>query len=360
METPIFTSEDVIRYSETRLFGSNVGPDDVSEIQLHNAVLPSELEEQIGKERGYDFCNVAQENGREPIFFHDGTLFIPQYSGFGRRQRYEDMIEAYIKASGRDITFTSHERWSNPRQTGIWYGNFAYDFIKKFTLTPGSKDITTFVIGPTNAFAKQAQVLNHRIDDYLYSQVLDIQESLILNMCYVYADQAGFILEKLLRDEEAIARKNGGKRKIRVLMMGRVGSLGPARKHSLIYPTGIIDEVNLMKGRTHMHQIENVLNDGLYYSGGNLNVRSVMGETREQLLAAKDAKCTMVEMESSEAVAAIEIAQRRYHRHLEINFGFVGHVSDHPLHGDNLAKELDSDLGEQRAVKRIIDHVKNH
>lgn len=358
MATAIFTPENVIEYAETRLFGSNVGSDDVHSIELHNAVLPSELVQIIIKNRDYDFSKVEQENGREPIFFHDGTLYLSQYSGFGRRQRYEDMIKAYIEVTGKDITFSSHDRWDNPKQTGIWYGNFAYDFVKAFSRSPGSEDITTFVIGPTDGFAKQATIIEKRDSEYLDSQILDIAGTRALNMDYVYADQAGLLLEKLLRDEEAIASTKDKRRKIRILMMGRVGSLEPIIKHSLIYPTSVIDEVNLMKGRTHLHKVENILDDGTYFIGANLNVRSVIGETREQLLAARQLGCVMVEMESSEALAAIEIASRRYHRHLDIEFGFVGHVSDLPLQGDTLAKELDSDLGERRAVKKIIDHIK--
>ena len=79
MSTPIFTPEDLKLYAETRLFGNNVRPADVSSIRLYNGTLPSELIYMITSIRGDDYVKVEQKNGREPLFFHDGVLFIPQY-----------------------------------------------------------------------------------------------------------------------------------------------------------------------------------------------------------------------------------------------------------------------------------------
>src|SRR3989338_2601264 len=75
---------------------------------------------------------VEQNNGREPIYFSDGVLFIPQYSGFGRQNRYERMISDYtehIAASGRKIKFTAHNLDSDARKKNMAYDNHAYDFI---------------------------------------------------------------------------------------------------------------------------------------------------------------------------------------------------------------------------------------
>ena len=94
MTTPTFTPAQVKKYAETRLFGENVTPEMVVKIQLYNGTLPSALEERL-QTLGKQPRQVQQENGREPIYYTpDRTLHIPQYSGFGRRRRYEEMIFA--------------------------------------------------------------------------------------------------------------------------------------------------------------------------------------------------------------------------------------------------------------------------
>ena len=122
MATPIMTSEQIIAYSETRLFGTNVGPDDVSAINLHNGILPSRLEHMLSSV-GSEFERVEQKNGREPVFFQNGVLHIPQFSGFGRRMRYEELIEAYITASDREINFRSLEVEGRARKTNHAFDN---------------------------------------------------------------------------------------------------------------------------------------------------------------------------------------------------------------------------------------------
>ncbi len=361
MATPIFTPEDIITYAETRLFGLNVRPGDVGTIELHNAVLPSELEGLLARQGRGDFVRVAQDNGREPIFFHDGTLYIPQYSGTGRRRRYEDMVDAYNGVTEKRMDFKSLEREQNPLRTDIFYENFAYDFVKAFSFSDDARGVRTVIIGPISGFKKMTDIVRERTSEYLSSQILDAGGKLALNMCYVYADQAGIILTKLLRDYQARAREDKTNTAVDIYIMGRVGCLAEGfSRHDIICPTGILDEINLAEGSSRMHGIANVLHDSGQVRGGNLNVQSVIGETREKLEDARKAGCICTDMELSEAAAAIESAGRRYRKYLTVRFGFVGHVSDLPLQGDTLATELDSDLGEQRAVKRIVDYIKEH
>jgi len=92
------------------------------------------------------------------------------------------------------------------------------------------------------------------------------------------------------------------------------------------------------------------------YIGLNLNVISVVKETYEQLEMAKENGCVCVEMETREATESINQARRRY-PNLNISFGFIGYVSDAPLSGDTIEKEIDSDKGETDAAKIIIDII---
>lgn len=377
----VFTPKQLIKYAETRLFGSNVTPDMVHRIELHNGVLPSLLEQHIISEFG-EAIKVVQKNGREPLFYSNGTLFIPQYSGFGRRRRYESMINAYIKASEREISFdgfklinTEHgisfkslDLDEDPRKTNHAYDNFAYDFVTGL-FVPDEKyvnkkvfqldfdEITTVIFGPTDAVAKQTDVVDRGNSTYLDAQIVRVGDERVLNIGYVYADQAGIMIDKMLREYEALARKGKKTLDIRIFMFGRVGGLEEGmRRHDLVYPTGIIDDVDLMNGRECVYPMHNVLAQ-VKGDRFNFNPTAVVNQTTEQLERARDLGCVCTEMETRETVESINKARRRYSGKIGVEFGFVGYVSDLPLRGDTLADELDSEKGEQESVRVILDNI---
>jgi len=367
--TKILTPEKIIRYAETRLFGDNVRPHNVKVIELHNGVLPSSLEEMLNQRCG-GFQRVLQENSREPIYFRDGRLFIPQYSGFGRRKRYESMIKAYLQVIGEDIGFKSCELEGDERKTNIEYDNLAYDFVVGLFVPEDKYEdrrvfdteiqgVTHVIFGSLDAVAKQADVVERENTPYLGAQLVKIGEELVLNIGYVYADQAGIIIDKMLREYEALARKQNKKLRIGLYMFGRVGGLkDEMKRHQLVSTAGIIDEVDLLQNRHHVYPMHNVLlSSPDRHRGLNLNVTSVIHETVEQLEQAREWGCISIDMETRESVESVNRARRRYEK-LDINFGFMGYISDLPLKGDTLADELDSDKGEQAAVAEIVKAVR--
>jgi hypothetical protein len=355
--TRILTPEKVIKYAETRLFGSNVTPNDVNHIELHNAVLPSQLEKIIKKKHG-NFERVIQENGREPIYFKDGILFIPQYSGFGRGRRYEETIKAYKEIKGLPNDFFSiHFPENNPRKT-YNYDFFAYDLVKKLFLEEGMNDVDTIILGPIDAVAKQAEVVKRENEEYLPYQFLYIKGKRVLNLSYVYADQGGILIDKIMREYEALATDTGKEREVCIFMFGRVGGLkDEMKRHDLVSPIGIMDESDLKEGTGFIQFFYNYLIDSDHYRGINFNPTSVINEDEETLQKAKEKGFVCIEMETREAVDAVNKANRRYHDKVEGKFGFLGYVSDVPLIGDTIEKELDSDKGEQAAVTEIIRNI---
>lgn len=361
MTTPVLSPEKVVKYAETRLFGKNVSPDDVQSISLHNGTLPSRLEHMLASVGGSDFERVVQSNSREPIYFQRGSLHIPQYSGFGRRRRYEQMISAYLQASGRPIEFRSLEVEGKARKTNHAYDSFAYDFVKKLFETEPMGDTTAVIFGPLSAVARQASVSKVRPDEYLPSQIVAVRGRKVLNMGYVFSDQAGILIDKMLIEYAAIAQQKHDKFGIQLFMFGRVGGLHQdMRRHDLVYPTGIIDDTDLEEGNKFVYPVHNVLAKGRKFEGLNLNISAVVNQTVEQLRRAIDSKCICVEMETRETVDAVNQGKRRYAGTLGIEFGFVGHVSDVPLKDDTIDRELDSVRGEQAALKVIMAHIKRH
>jgi hypothetical protein len=374
--TKVMTPKKKKIYAETRLSGVDRHISTFNEIQLHNGVLPSQLEQFISKNYGH-FSRLEQPNGREPMYHSGNTLFIPQYSGFARAHRYKFMIDAYIDTSGRNIIFRTFNLDNSARKKNNAYDNNAYDFVVGMFVPDGSyedrrvfknndiKDITKIIFGSTNAVAKNqnVKVIETGSSEYLDAQIVEIDGERVLNLGYVYGDQAGILLDKILREYEGLyedkVQMTGLKQDIDVYMFGRVGGLeDDVKRHDLICPVGIIEHVDMNEGRNLMHPIHNVLASmpGVRV-GYNYNVYNVIEEAVDELLLANKNGCICVEMETSGAFKSMDGANGRYCETLNIPGGFVGNVSDRPLHGDTIEKELDSDKGEQRAVQVIVDYL---
>jgi hypothetical protein len=408
--TLTFTDKDIIQYGEKRLTGENLRPEEIRKIELHNGELPSMLHSEFP---GGSYSPVIQANGREPLYFQQatGTLFIPQYSGYGRARRYQRMIEEYIRASGRNnpdsdsnpgkgISFeicdarNEHGR-RDPRETNINYDNFAYDFTvglfvpdkkheeKRIFSTQDVGSIDTIIFGSTKAVAKQAEVIERGNSEYLDSQIVRINGKSVLNIGYIYSDQAGRLLDNILREYDALAKKQGKDRPVNIFMFGEVGGLmNGLSRNQLVYPTGIIDEKDLSESDLphrgeFMYPMHNILADELLNdherkqgtpSGLNLNINtSILDETVESLSLAVEKGAICTDMELLEMVGSINKAGTRYLASasptdmpgLNIRFGFVGYISDLPLAGDTRAKELDDDSGEREAVRAISDRLQN-
>ena len=348
MSERIFTDEQIVKYAETRLFGSNVKPHEVSNIELHNGVLPSHLEAMIGE----GFTKVDQKNGREPIYFKEGTLLIPQYSGFSRRDRYETMIQLYKEIiesnwwenNSREIEFESHETKGDTRKTDQNYSNFAYDFVTGLFVPNGNyenkrvfenydiKDIDTIIFGNINAVAKQSKVLQKGESEYLESQLVEIDGKNVLNLGYVYGDQIGIIIDKLMREYNSLVRKEKkspgphrfkprgieGIKEIDVYMFGRVGGISRRLKRGDVIRPGVIH------GRYPDSTIEldNILGKpkspffATYVYYHHQNVSSVLNQNISDL---NESSCDTVDMEFLECLNYINWFNGRYKDNLKIN-----------------------------------------
>jgi len=364
--TRIFTEEQEVKYLDTRLYGKNATPEQVKAIYRYDGFLPSEVRAILV--RNGSFYGVLQENPREQFYLQDATIHIPQFSGTGRELRYRRMMERNKELRG-DVEIKAFWPEDDYRNTENNYRNMAYDcsvglFVpeakhegRRVFSGTDIRDIRTITLGSTNAFAKMP-LLNRGTSEYLRSQIIDINGEKVLNLGYVYADQAGRLLEKILSEYHALAVNSGKPIELNLFMLGRVGGLGDGmRRHDLVFPTGILDETDLSENRLFLNPVHNILSEGKKNTGHNLNVQNVLDETVEQLVRAKEQGCVCIDMELSESTKAINLARIRYEG-LKINFGVVGYVSDLPLQGDTLADELDSDKGEQEAAETIIEKIK--
>jgi hypothetical protein len=379
MATPIFTREQIKQYAQTRLFGSNIGPEDVEKIVLVNGAMPSMLEKMV-KDKHDQYVVVDQDNAREPILHADGTNYIPQWSGIARERRYKDLLEAYSKINeeeGRKNFEVEINDFNNGWDIPIVYTNYAYDFVtsmfaskekhkaKRVFLNSDIKEIDTVIFGPTKAVlkSKQTTLLYKGQSEYIDANIVEIDGKKVLNISYVYADQARSIISKLLRGHYTLAKNKGQKKNIDIYMFGRVGALdNNLDRHDTVIPNAMVDERDLNLQFNKIRSVQNILAIDYRQPIVNLNTTSVIKQTIEQLEKARVEGCSIVEMEMKRSYNAIDEALD-YEEFINVNFGFVGHVSDKPLHignggkRDTLAEELDSDLGERRALAKIIESI---
>lgn len=374
MTTKIFTPDKLKEYIERRLFGKNVSPSDVSRIELHNSVLPLELSEHISRSYG-DFVQVEQENGREPLFFREGTLFIPQYSGLSRARRYKRMIEEYQSVSDRKFKFVINYHNGSKRRALINYSNLAYDFVTgmfmpdeegkeydKYRVFPNHdiKDVRNIIFGSPKAVAKQAPVIERGQSQYLECQIVDINGQKVLNIGDVYGDQAQTIVEKMQREYAAIALSEGHF-EVNFYVFSRVGSLDHEKgRGSILYPVGVIDSSRLDDLEVTPDRVQNCLASNSRWKGVLLNCPTVIDETIEQLQIAADKGCAGVELEIRRFNKAVTNAHDDYTGLLNVNSGYALYVSDCPLYGDTLADEMISDSGEQNALDSIVREIKGN
>jgi hypothetical protein len=388
--TSIFTPDQVVKYAETRYFTRLddskidlkpdhviIRPEDVETIELHNGKLESVLRDEVLKRTG-TVKYVIQPNGREQIFYSKGTLFVPQFSGVSRENRYIEMAKAYLDASRKRMWFEKHYPNNDPAEAVHKYSDNAHDFIvgsfvrldkhedRRVFENDTVADIDTIIFGHMKSFASMSEVLKTGRSEYLKAQILNIDGKRAFNIGDVYGDQANMLTSKWLLEQYSMAKRDGKRKDLWIYVTGRAaGLLDSMERHDIICPNWIINNHHLKQGNNHpRYPINNMLapTDRDIYS---LHVDSVINETIEELEEARKNNVVGVEMELLHFMLAIIEAEATYSDYLNINVGFVYHVSDLPLkvrdngQRDTLADELDSDKGERETVKMILSNIKH-
>jgi hypothetical protein len=173
------------------------------------------------------------------------------------------------------------------------------------------------------------------------------------------------LLDGLFLDYAGRAANRRKKRKISISVLGTAaGLLDDMSIGEFFCPTGVVDQVDIRERRKIpdiiVHKIHNILvGDGqremIIY-----NVSSVIDETSEELLFARDTpklSCCGVEMEVGKFASAIGRARRAYADYLEVRERYGVVVSDKPLHDITLADEPPIRNAMVAGARRILDHI---
>ena len=381
MSERIFTPEKEKKYVHTRLNGSNVGFEDVDGIYIYNGMMNSMLKTYLES----DFIKVDQKNEREPVYLKDRNLHLAQWSRHKRRKRYERSAKGYDEVCqrqfGKSIEIKSLELNGIRRKTNQAYSDYAYDFVTGLFVPKKDSeknyeehrvfegydinDVDTIIFAPTKGVKQQAKVIAESQKEYLDALLVEVGGKKILNLGYVYGDQISLLIDKIMSEYASIT-PNGKKRKIDIYMVGRgAGLLDHFERGNPLAPKGMINDQEIKGNNVPVKNIDNLMADGSFYEGLNLNVGSVLDETVEQLERARDLGCISVDMELLNLFLSTELASIDYDGILDISTGAIFYDSDNPLkidpitgERDTLADELESNYGRDITITATFKKIK--
>jgi hypothetical protein len=195
--------------------------------------------------------------------------------------------------------------------------------------------------------------------DYLKWRTFRIGEQLVINLDYIFGDQASIVLGELYRrcNNEFPERSVD----INVFHYGKVGGIGHGLTlRDICVPTHVKDEENILLGRTEPHPLFNQLAfEGLEREifqgafdektpqGISVNTASVLAQTRENLQMDRAAGGSFLEMEW---LYLSNFFPSTFRNIRGFNLHLAGAVSDLPLAGDTLATGVDLNDGFRRIV----------
>jgi hypothetical protein len=217
-------------------------------------------------------------------------------------------------------------------------------------------------MGPINWFKKYAkgvEILEDVENEYLNFMVAEIEGKKVLHFDYIFSDQAKEIIDHLLVTYYGeTPEDNQTRRKVHILMYGKVGGIRPPQEiNQIVIPNGIISDYDIEYKNNMFTKLANVFctndNDMNYI----LNSVSIPLQRRSILIGGQAKGCSITEMEAHYATQIINTARSQYHN-LEIVQGFVGFISDTPLDGITLAENPDQRPGRKKCVEMITEYVK--
>ncbi len=352
----------------------------VSKIVVLNGYTPSDSLEMFDALSMKDgIVSVNFNLGREKGFLHDktGVLYIAQPVSKVRGDRFVDMLYTGCVKEQDDwkVEVVASDDTPEKRITALTnYENRAYDFVKELSLKHNMlRDVDYVTFGPIKWMKKhtreddKVRVLEeHLDDDYLAHMITEVigedgESRKVLNIDYVFADQASNVIDKLLLTYHACT-DDADSRSLHVLMYGKVGGIKDRLEvNDMVFPNGLISEYDIVNGNSKHTPMYNVFED---YHGRDefiLNETSVPLQRRSVLIDGAKRDCSIVEMEALHATLAINAGRNKYHN-LDINHGFATFISDTPLkEGEttlaNGTKEL-LQPGMRSVVDVVTDYVK--
>ncbi len=379
----ILSPEKLHKYVVKRLFAEGIANEELQQqkvIKPYIGFLPGELETILSEHPELPApadMLIEQQNGREPIYNHDGITRIP-LAGESRMWRYLDMVRwttdcvpHFPEIYGENAKIVFEPQYFGYSDTAAFRRFEELDWklvneVFSFKEQMGElKGIIFNSIGTVAATMIQKGVTAESIiksekrfsREYLAYQFIPVGNGYVLNFDYSFGSQVGSIIENISKIyNKRIKQDNwpSSKLELAICLLGKAGSIDPdVHKGSIVLPNSLITAA----GETR--QVDNELIELISGSiGPNFPQVSVINQRRSELELGRKAGAKIVEMEMMDAVDGIRYIQRWHDKTIKPHFLYGTVVSDKPLEGETI--ETEDVAQENRGYAKIVEAFKEY
>ncbi|MFH1917252.1 MAG: hypothetical protein ABIJ21_08385 [Nanoarchaeota archaeon] len=348
----------------------------LSQVIIHTAYTTGEARRLL-RGAGVVPVEYRPKKSTEAHFYdqNTGNLHVVNSRGVVRLRRDEDLAWSLEDLLERKIKCTINHHGGDPRLAYSRFQEFGFNLMDEVfakieeqdglhSLRKGGR---VFVLmGPHESLALESQELVYdpkRVkgyeNDFLSYRILNLDNNLVINFDYIFADQARNVLSQLFTTLSAKYRDVD----VHVFHYGKVGILDEARSvGDICLPTAALDEEVMWFDQSIFPMRNMLVQDPLMrdqftktagegYDGTTVNTISVLKQTRNGLSRAQELGGAFIDMEWL-PMAALALGYKNSYPNLgRILFYFAGVGSDKPLVGKTLGNTPYSRDAERRVAK---------
>lgn len=348
----------------------------LKKITIHNAFRTAEVENLL-KQAGVKVEKYFPEKSAEAHFYDwtTGHLHVVNPRGEMRLVRDHDQSIILEEIAGRPIVRSVNNYSGSRVSASKRFTDFAFELVDEIFQTLKEDDLQkkgliNLLIGPHNSLdTSNCSVETVKEHDFLNYRILTINNQLVVNLDYIFADQARNVLSQFYLICNSFENLD-----VNVFHYGKIGLLNPNLDIGAIcLPTGSLDENSLINDYISVLLINNQLAGSSdasemfrelageeVHTGITVNTTSVLNQRRDTLEKDLAANGDFLDMEWS-VMAGLDHGYKNSYPNLgRINYFFAGVGSDKPLEGKTLADtsySADSEETIANAMKEIIKEI---
>lgn len=344
---------------------------DIQNYVIHNAYQSDEWKRQLDMTCS-NYLTYTPKNSAETHFYDLGTKTLHAINTRGEIRLIRDINQHKLmeEVVERPINLFVDHWQGDVVEASRRFLEFAYDLNtqiyshinKDLVKGKGKMDL---IIGPMDSLdLEDFDVMFDSKNDYLNYRVLRSGDKQVVNLDYIFADQAKNILDKFFMISNAYFSGID----INIYHYGRVGILNPEfAVGDFCIPTGALDEQKISEGRARVFPIYNRLaEEGMnsfleeklgsnVHEGFTVNTISVLEQTQNQLKMDLKAGGDFLDMEWLSM--AVQDYNTIYPTLGNVNFYLVGVGSDKQLEGLNLGNTIYSKENEKKVTEMFKDLI---
>ena len=352
-------------------------------ITIHNAMTTQEVRSQLDTEGKTDRIEYLPPSSTEPHIWIPGAgeLHVLNFRGNVRLIRDIDQAIVLSGLCASPVAISTEHHRGLARHASQRFRRFAFDLADRILAeTPpvprGAQGTLDLLIGPHQSLdIRGTRTVAQQENEYLNYRILRAGERTIINLDYIFADQALHVLSQLCSTLSADTIDGRiGKTGVRVFHYGKIGLLrDDLRVGDICVPYAAVDESRIAEGDIHRSPIPNGLDPECDpataasfacrigtapYRVVTVNSISVLRQRRHALEMARDAGGDVIDMEWAAMASLIHGAKSAYPGIGRLRYCFAGIGSDRPLAGETLGDTTYPTDHERVVAKAMLDLIK--